>query len=358
MHHVDMDVSIEIEGYDIVTELAHGSYGAVYLGVQRRLNRLVAIKILDDELNNNKEYVRQFYHEAQVAAQLTHPNIVQAYDFGHGVTDHFYFAMELVDGEDISMKMQSGKIYWRQALRWMVKVAEALDYGMHKRSMTHGDIKPANVMVTRTGEVKLADMGLACMAGEKKNEDQMFTPWYAAPEVIDGSWQIGDPRADMYSFGATLYHMITGRPVFESEDCDEIIEMHLKKESIDSSVFANVPDEVSEFISRLLEKEPSERFATWREIIDEISRLLEKESMKSTHSGSHFTRKMYIKTERRKIALERLKKRKRRKLLIARSYCYAALTLVSSFVTTDFIITESGVEGTVIQSIAENLAGE
>jgi serine/threonine protein kinase len=360
MNHVDIDTSIQIEGYDVVSELAHGNYGVVYLGVQKRLNRLVAIKVLADDLNNDKNYIAQFHHEAQVAAQLSHPNVVQAFDVGHGISDHFYFVMELVDGEDIyKIIKRKGKISWRQSFEWMKDIAIALDYGMHKRQLTHGDIKPANVMITKAGKVKLADLGLACMGGEKKDEEQQFTPYYAAPEVIDGTWEIGDPRADMYSFGATLYHMVSGRPVFDSEDCDEILEMHQHKNAIDCNVFASVPDDVSDFICRLLEKHPEDRFSKWSEITDQIDHLLKQECKVITHSGSHLSRKIISSCEFRKKALKRLKKRKKRKVKVLQYYAYVGVGLAFLFVLVDLIISSVSGEGTLdmFLGLVRNLSG-
>ncbi|MCM8542153.1 MAG: serine/threonine protein kinase, partial [Lentisphaeraceae bacterium] len=190
MIHTDTLTGVHIKGYEVIEELAHGNYGIVYRGIQKRLNRCVAIKILEESLSRDLCYVKNFHHEAEVAALLTHPNVVQAYDVGQAETGEFFFAMELVDGEDISRKMKrDGKIKWRQALHWMSFVADALCYGVHKNRVTHGDIKPANVLITKNGQVKLADLGLACMGGEEKSKDVMLTPYYAAPEVIDGSWK-------------------------------------------------------------------------------------------------------------------------------------------------------------------------
>ena len=357
MSNEGLDIAIELDGYDLVDQLATGNYGTVHLGVQRRLNRFVAIKILDNELTNDENYVRQFVHEAKVAAQLTHPNIVQVYEVGLGISPHVFFAMELVDGEDVLKIMKKGKIKWRQAFEWMLKIAGGLEYGMKKKGMTHGDIKPANIMITSNGEVKLTDMGLACMAGESKNEDQAFTPWYAAPEVIDGSWKVGDPRTDMYCFGASLYHMITGRPVFDAEECEDILDMHLDKEVIDCNTLANIPDAASDFILKLLEKDPDQRFESWRQVISKMENLLSDESLSKTHSGSRKSRILLDSQERKKEALKRLRRRRRRKLNTAKGYCYVAALFIVFLAFTDFIMAKD-MSSSLIGKIAENFAGE
>ena len=197
--------NIRVSGYDIIAEIGHGNNGNVYYAIQTRLKRPVALKILSENLANDESYVQRFYHEAQTAAQLSHPNVVRAYDVGHAESEHFYFSMELIEGEDIlSLIKDRGGLDWRESLEYLKSIAAALDYGMSKCRLTHGDIKPANIMVTHRGDVKLADLGLACLGGEAKSEDVMLTPYYAAPEVILGEWETGDCRADIYSFGATL----------------------------------------------------------------------------------------------------------------------------------------------------------
>ena len=360
MNHTDTLTGIQIRGYDVIAELAHGNYGVVFRGVQKRLNRHVAIKVLEDSLSKDIRYVKNFHHEAEVAALLTHPNVVQAYDVGQAETGEFFFAMELVEGEDIAQKMKrEGKIKWRQALHWMSFVADALHYGMNKNQVTHGDIKPANVMITKTGVVKLADLGLACMGGEEKSNDVMLTPYYAAPEVIKGSWKIGDPRADMYSFGASLYHMITGHPVFESNNYQKILNMHLNSKVIDPSVYACVPHPVAEFIMQLLSKDPEERFCDWREIFSEIHRLLTLNMEDDTVTVSQRTSKKHLDYERRQKALQRLKARKRKKSKALKYYGSAISVVAIVYFVSDVVLQSVGGEGTwkVLQTFVQNLSG-
>jgi eukaryotic-like serine/threonine-protein kinase len=335
---------IRVKGYDVLYELAHGSFGSVYLGVQQRLKCFVAIKVLAKELSDDKLFIRQFYHEAKVAAQLTHPNVIKAYDVGQAESGHYYFAMEHIDGEDLSRKMRRlGRIPWRQAMVWMQDVASALDYGMHKHGLTHGDIKPANVMISREGKVKLADLGLAYLRGDTRELEQLFTPYYASPEVIDNSWKVGDAGADMYSFGATLYHMIAGVPVFDSADCAEVVAMHRDREPIDCHVFVNLPDDVSDFICRLLEKEPERRFLEWSGVVDVMAEMLGEKTMTKTHSGAHRSRKKSVDWELREKALERLKKRKKRKIKIIQRYCVIVLGIAFLLVLLSYALPEESI---------------
>jgi len=360
MNHADTLAGIQIRGYDVIEELAHGNYGVVFRGVQKRLNRFVAIKILAESLAEDIKYVKKFHHEAEVAALLTHPNVVQAYDVGQAESGEFYFAMEMVEGEDISKKMErDGRIKWRQALHWMSFVADALDYGMKKNKVTHGDIKPANVMIKKNGQVKLADLGLACMGGEEKSNDVMLTPYYAAPEVINGSWKVGDPRADMYSFGATLYHMITGHPVFESGNFQKVLNMHLLSKVIDPSVYANVPFQVSDFLLKLLSKDPNGRFNNWHEIFVEIHRLLTSDIESDTGRVSQINKKRHEDYERRQKALQKLKAMRRKKSNVLKSYGVGVSVVAITYFVSDVVLQSVGGEGTwkVLQAFVQNLSG-
>ena len=360
MNHTDTLTGVQIRGYDVIEELAHGNYGVVFRGVQKRLNRCVAIKILADSLAQDIKYVKNFHHEAEVAALLTHPNVVQAYDVGQAESGEFYFAMEMVEGEDISkIMLREGRIKWRQALHWMSFVADALNYGMKKNKVTHGDIKPANVMIKKNGQVKLADLGLACMGGEEKSNDVMLTPYYAAPEVINGKWEVGDPRADMYSFGATLYHMITGHPVFESGNFQKILNMHLLSKVIDPSVYANVPQQVSDFLIRLLAKNPDKRFNDWCEIFNEIHRLLTSDIENDTGRVSQVNRKRHEDYVRRQRALQKLKEMKRKKSSSLKYYGVGVSVVAILYFVSDVVLQSVGGEGTwkVLQAFVQNLSG-
>ena len=155
----DVIDKIQLGGYELICEIGHGNTGRVFYAIQQSLRRAVALKVLSEDLSKDKSYVDMFFHEARTVAQLSHPNIVRAYDVGHTRSDHFYFSMELVEGEDVSVKIKDeGKLGWRQSLEWLKKISEALDYGVRARGLTHGDIKPANIVITHKGEVKLADL--------------------------------------------------------------------------------------------------------------------------------------------------------------------------------------------------------
>jgi serine/threonine-protein kinase len=223
----------QIPGYQLVSKLGQGSMGTVYKARQLSMNRLVAIKTLHPKLAAKQELLSRLVREAHLAAKLSHNNIVQAIDVGSAGSLH-YFVMEYVEGTTLKQELEKGKIYEElDALEIVIQIAQALQHA-HRRGLIHRDIKPANVILTAEGVAKLADLG---MAREKADEEvaraekgmTIGTPYYIAPEQIHGREDI-DGRADIYSLGATLYHMVTGQPPFPGTKIDVVLKAHLEKE--------------------------------------------------------------------------------------------------------------------------------
>ena len=200
--------------------------GVVFKAKQISVNRIVAIKVLLDSLAQNKEFIRRFEREAQIAAKLSHNNIVNAIDAGEA-GGRFFFVMEYVEGPTIKDYIDKDKIFEEQeAVRIAMAVAEALKHA-NQRGLIHRDIKPENVILTKDGGVKLADLGLARLTGDEKwglAEAGMAigTPYYISPEQVRGQTDI-DIRADIYSLGATLYHMMTGKVPYGGDTPSEVM---------------------------------------------------------------------------------------------------------------------------------------
>ena len=214
----ELDVSFEGR-YRIIQLLGRGGMGAVYRGLDTRLHREVAIKILPIENGDNTEALARFEGEPRKMAALDHPNIVKVHDFGRTSDGYAYFVMELVDGSDIRTLRESGQLTLAGALDLMSQVCSALQYA-HSKGIIHRDIKPANILVTRDGRAKVADFGLARTVGTPSQPRMdpsltasgavMGTLEYMAPEQRDG--QRVDHRADIYSLGVMLYEFLTGTP--------------------------------------------------------------------------------------------------------------------------------------------------
>ena len=222
----------EIPGYEIIERLGKGSMGLVFKARQTSVDRIVAVKVLLDSLAQNKEFIKRFQREAKIAAKLQHNNIVNAIDAGE-VEGHHYFVMEYVEGATIKDELDKNKVFDEKvALKIVMAVAEAMKHA-HERGLIHRDIKPENVILTKDGQVKLADLGLARLTADEKwamSEAGMAigTPYYISPEQVRGQVDV-DIRGDIYSLGATLYHMVTGRVPYPGETPQEVMRKHVDK---------------------------------------------------------------------------------------------------------------------------------
>ncbi len=228
----ETSTKLEIPGYQILERLGKGSMGVVYKARQTSVDRVVAIKVLLDALASNKEFIKRFEREAKIAAKLSHNNIVNAIDAGQ-VNGHHYFVMEFIEGETIKDILERGNVFDEKvALEIVLKVAEALKHA-HQRGLIHRDIKPENVILTKDRNVKLADLGLARPTADEKwamAEAGMAigTPYYISPEQVRGQVDV-DIRADIYSLGATLYHMVTGQVAFTGDTPADVMKKHADK---------------------------------------------------------------------------------------------------------------------------------
>ncbi|HKI17467.1 MAG TPA: serine/threonine-protein kinase [Isosphaeraceae bacterium] len=248
MHEVgDVQRTLKIPGYQILSKLGKGSMGIVYKAKQLSVDRVVAIKVLLDALAQNKEFIKRFEREAKIAAKLAHNNVVNAIDAGE-VNGHYYFVMEYVEGPTIKDFLDQNQTFEEtEALRIVLAIAEALKHA-NQRGLIHRDIKPENVILTRDGAVKLADLGLARLTDDEKwglAEAGMAigTPYYISPEQVRGQTNV-DIRADIYSLGATLYHMVTGRVPYGGETPNEVMRKH-----VDPNVTMIPPDHINTKLS-------------------------------------------------------------------------------------------------------------
>jgi serine/threonine protein kinase len=269
--------AFNIPGYKFVSKLGAGAMAVVYKGTQVSLNRTVAIKVLPKRFSADPEYVNRFYKEGQAAGKLHHNNIVQAIDVGEASGYH-YFVMEYVEGKTISDDLVAGKVFSeREALDIVIQVAQALEHA-HSNGLVHRDVKPKNIMITKEGVVKLADMGLARETTDietaQNEEGKAYgTPYYIAPEQIRGMIDI-DGRADIYGLGATFYHMVTGRVPFMADDSAEIMRKHLREplippDHINTALSAGV----SEVIEVMMAKRKEDRYTHAKELLADLEAL-------------------------------------------------------------------------------------
>ncbi len=279
---MDMEDSIarkaqQIPGFQILGKLGAGAMATVFKARQLSLQRTVAIKVLPRKLSENPEFVERFYKEGQAAARLNHNNIVQAIDVGEAGGYH-YFVMEFIDGKTVYDDLAAAKVYpEKEALEIVIQVARALEHAA-ERGFIHRDVKPKNIMLTKQGVAKLADMGLARETSDIKaamaEAGRAYgTPYYISPEQIRGKLDI-DFRADMYSLGATFYHMVTGKLPFEGATPAAVMHKHLKEPLIPPDhVVPSLSTGVGEVIERMMAKKPEERYPTMRDLITDLEAI-------------------------------------------------------------------------------------
>jgi len=280
----------QIPGYQLLDKLGQGAMGIVFKARQLSMNRLVAVKVLQPRLASNPRDLERFLHEAQVAAKLSHNNVVQAIDAGSAGKLH-YFVMEYVEGTTINKLMEGGKVYSeREALEIMMQMAQALDHA-HRRGLVHRDIKPANIIITPENVAKLADLGLAKQqSGDAFAEEDKGlirgTPFYIAPEQIQRAEDI-DIRADIYSLGATLYHMVTGQPPFIAKNIRALFEAHLKRKLVPPDhLNTALSGGLGELVEFMMAKNRDERYPSPKELIRDLECLLDGEAPRFARQGS------------------------------------------------------------------------
>jgi len=275
---------LEIPGYQILDKLGKGSMGIVYKGRQIAVDRIVAVKILLDALAQNKEFIKRFDREAKIAAKLSHNNIVNAIDAGE-VNGYHYFVMEYVEGSTIKDALDKGEVFdEKSALNIVLAVAEALKHA-HERGLIHRDIKPENVILTKDGKVKLADLGLARLTADEKwamSEAGMAigTPYYISPEQVRGQVDV-DIRADIYSLGATLYHMVTGRVPYEGETSSEVMRKHVDKNAMfvpPDHINTSLSSGMGVVVETMMAKNRENRYRNPDDLILDLKCLLQGES--------------------------------------------------------------------------------
>ena len=264
-----------LEGYEIAEFLGKGGMGAVYKARQISMDRFVAIKILNEKLVSDKDFIERFLQEAKAAGRLNHSNIIQVIDVGMNDGTYF-FSMEYVDGPTIGRILkQKGSIPYEDSLEIVQAAAEALHYA-HRNQLIHRDVKPDNLMINSEGQVKLADLGLA----RNPDEDMVDvvdgkkivwgTPCYMSPEQAMGHKL--DGRSDLYSLGATWYQMLVGAPPFQGSTGPEIMQHHISSPlpSLRDRK-PGIPKDVVKVVETLLAKRAEDRYRTGQELAKELA---------------------------------------------------------------------------------------
>lgn len=267
--------------YEIHRHLARGGMAQVYLARDRALDRPVAVKELVPEFATDPSFVERFRREAQSAARLTHPNVVAVYDWG--TQDGTYFiVMEYVDGPSLSQLIRrDGALHPRRAAEIASEVAAALGFA-HSQGVVHRDVKPGNVLLTASGQAKVADFGIARAMSSVDEEltqtgSVMGTATYFSPEQAQGLPV--DARADLYSLGVVLYEMVAGRPPFSGDTPLAIAYKHVQDlPARPSTIVPDIPVGLEAIIMKLLQKQPLDRYASAEDVRADLNRFLSGET--------------------------------------------------------------------------------
>lgn len=269
---VDPWVGQYLSDYYIIRRIGEGGMGIVYLARHQSLDRLAAVKFLGAHMVDDKSYIDRFLNEARGAAKLNHPNIVAVYDAGSIGENIYYFIMEYIEGRDLGTMLRERHVFpVPESVGYIRQAASALGYA-HKKRIIHRDIKPDNLMLTNDGVIKVGDLGLAKWIGDDNSGGMtqsgivMGTPFYISPEQVRGSRDV-DSRSDIYSLGASLYHMVVGRIPYDGTSPAVIMAMHLNNAVPEpAATNPSLDADICGIIKKMMAKNPGERFQTMEEV--------------------------------------------------------------------------------------------
>lgn len=264
--------------YILERYLGIGGMGAVFLAEQKSMKRKVALKILLSSLASNEEYLDRFFHEVKSLAQIEHPNVVQAIEAGSD-GDKAYFSMMFIPGRDLKRHLDSGRSFSElEAALIIRKVADALNYVWNRHKIIHRDIKPGNIMLVPDGDIKLMDLGISKTL--KENNDltaagmMVGSPTYISPEQAKALKEI-DFRADMYSLGATYYHILTGEPPFDADTSVGVIAQHISEPVPNpKKLRPDISAASIKLINKMMAKKVEDRYPDWDSAINDIDKII------------------------------------------------------------------------------------
>ncbi|NLY48587.1 MAG: Stk1 family PASTA domain-containing Ser/Thr kinase [Clostridiales bacterium] len=259
--------------YEIIDLVGSGGMADVYKAKDERLNRFVAIKVLKPEYSSDKSFVNKFRGEAQSAAGLSHPNIVNVYDVGDD-QGLYYIVMELVEGITLKRFIErKGKLDVKEAVGIAIQIAQGME-AAHDNNIIHRDIKPQNIIISREGKVKVTDFGIAKASNSNTvTSNAMGSVHYLSPEQARGGYS--DEKSDIYSLGVTLYEMLSGQVPFAGDNTVSVAMLHIQGEAMPlRELDPSIPPSVDKIVQKCMQKKPERRYHSASELITDLKRAL------------------------------------------------------------------------------------
>ena len=290
----------KVGGYEIIRHIAAGGTGSVYLAEQIAMERTVALKILNPD-QISRENADRFLEEARNTAKFENPHVVSVIDTGISPEGHYYIAMQYVEGETLEEILQRGRAFSEEeTLMIGITIAEALRSIWNKYKMLHKDIKPGNIMLTPENEAMLLDMGTAQERGASRLTDGNIegSPYYMSPEQARG--EALTESTDLYSLGATMYQMVTGKYLYDGPDLDSILRQHDSAPFPDPAVRVpemHISEKMTAILRKMLEKRPQDRYSSWEDFIRDAKKVLGKILEKKGAEVSRNLQKKYMELE-------------------------------------------------------------
>ena len=259
--------------YEIISKIGSGGMADVYKAKDHKLDRLVAVKVLKAEFREDTTFVAKFRKEAQAAAGLAHPNVVNVFDVGED-RGLYYIVMELIEG--ITLKdyiTKKGKLSVKEATSIAIQVSLGLE-AAHNRGIIHRDVKPQNIIISTDGKVKLSDFGIAKATNSNTiTANVMGSVHYSSPEQVRGGFS--DAKSDIYSLGITMYEMVTGRVPFDGDTTVSIAIKHLQEEMVPPSRYTpDLPYSLEQIILKCTQKNPERRYENMGQLIEDLKHSL------------------------------------------------------------------------------------
>lgn len=319
----------EFGDYELLEVIARGGMGVVYKAVQRKLNRVVALKMILAGQFADEQEIQRFYSEAESAAKLRHPNIVAIHEVGQVQGQHF-FSMDYIEGQSLAGMVRERPLSPEKAATFVKRIADTMQFA-HDRGVLHRDLKPSNVLVDRGDDPLITDFGLAKQVSAEGSQltvsgAVLGTPSYMPPEQAAGDGAAIGPSSDVYSIGAILYELLTGRPPFSAATPYETIHQVLTVEPVSPRLLnPQIPVDLETVCLKCLQKEQGKRYSTAIELRDELDRFLRGEPIRARPVTS----------------LERFARWCRRNPMLSTSIATALLSLILALVasTTGFVLT-------------------